>query len=347
MTTGTNGPVCGNCGKGIAPDAITCPHCGVLLAAYQATIGSEALTIVIPQSPDSETPASVTPPVAPITPTPPPPAQPTSRPASSSPIGDALQRAHAEAQADLHRELSFGRSAAADLAAMASGNDDLAEMADGDDELSLMAAGDDELSAMAGTGAGGSFEEAVNAELAGAKVVFAGGTPVIEAAEVEVVAPNEGQPEVIEQPAATPTTPPPPARPQRPAPSERGRANVTTPPTGGANTGSGGQRGRPSGANPARVPAAPSWQSIPGGTPEVVSPDGAKPTLGRAVGPLMAIPFLLIICVILGTGKGVGGFLVFSIITLIIIVFLLVRAARMVTRKTRSMPRDDSWRNRS
>ena len=365
MTAVTNGPVCGNCGKPVAADAITCAHCGVLLAAYQATGGSESLTIVIPDSPvdDISSPATGTPPPAAPSPTPPGPG-PAPRPVSSSPIGDALRRSRNETDAELRHETSLSDLASDELAAMASGNDDLADMADGDDDLAAMASGNDELSAMAGGGQTGSFEEAVNAELAGARVVFAGDKPVIEGAEVEVIEPGEGEPDVIEQLVASPmdegaagsaavpegepvsgnttqpsagATSPAPDRTgtQRPSPAERGRAREQA--TTQSQVRSGNQA---SGANPSRVPAAPSWQSIPGGKRQSWPQDLPKPDLSKTVGPLMAIPFLLIVCLILGAGRGVGTFLLISFITMVIIIFLLVRAAQMATRKTTSMPRD-------
>jgi hypothetical protein len=64
------------------------------------------------------------------------------------------------------------------------------------------------------------------------------------------------------------------------------------------------------------------------------------------VGAIMAIPFLLIFCLILGVGRGVGGFAVISLITFGLIVYLLVRAAGLTGRKTTTMPRDDSLNRR-
>lgn len=355
MTGTTNGPVCGNCGEGVAPDAITCPHCGVLLAAYQAAGGSETLTIVIPDSPDTSVPESSLPPSSPTPTDAMPAAQDPYHPASISPIGDALQRTRAETRTELYGEPGVLDTESDDLAAMASGDDDLAAMADGNDDLASMAAGDDELAAMAGAGSSGSFEDAVNAELAGAKVVFDGGTPIIEAAEVEVIDPAEGDAEVIEQPATAPsatsptTTTPASARPQRPSPAERGRSQASrmaTPPVEVVDASSSRQQTRSAGTNPSRVSAAPSWRSIPGGNQYGKPRDKSNPQLERMVGPLMAIPFLIIVCVILGAGRGVGGFLLVSSITTVIILFLVVRATRIALRKTSSMPRDDSWSRR-
>ena len=340
VTAGTNGQVCGNCGATVPTEAITCPECGVLLAAYQAAGGSESLTIVVPEIPDaSDIPvAEMTPPASPpaveVSPTT------SGRPAGSSPIGDALRRSRAEVESHLSPGEAGARSAGDDLASMASA-DDLSAMADGDDDLAEMAAGNDELAAMAGGGASTSFEEAVNAELAGAKVVYEGGTPVIEAADVEVIEPGDGPPVVIEH--AAPATPPSSAsRPMgtdRPAPEDRGRAR----PAQAISTsgGTSGQQVQSTGSYPSRVPAAPSWQSIPGGKQSLWPQDKPRPEIGKMAGPLMAIPFLLIVCVILGAGRGVGGFLFISLITMVIIVYLLVRAARMAVRKTSSMPRDD------
>lgn len=43
-------PVCGNCGKDVAASDVTCPHCGVLLAAYSSPIGSGAPEFEVPSA---------------------------------------------------------------------------------------------------------------------------------------------------------------------------------------------------------------------------------------------------------------------------------------------------------
>jgi hypothetical protein len=86
---------------------------------------------------------------------------------------------------------------AEELARMASADDDLADMADGDDELADMASGQDELARMA-SGGKTTLAEQVEAELAGATVRFDGSSPVIEAPEVTVTNPGEGEPDVVE-----------------------------------------------------------------------------------------------------------------------------------------------------
>lgn len=43
-------PVCGNCGKHVAASDVTCPHCGVLLAAYASPIGSGAPEFEVPSA---------------------------------------------------------------------------------------------------------------------------------------------------------------------------------------------------------------------------------------------------------------------------------------------------------
>lgn len=52
-------PVCGSCGKSVANSDITCPHCGVLLAAYASPVGSGAATDYAPPPapPAAEIPA--------------------------------------------------------------------------------------------------------------------------------------------------------------------------------------------------------------------------------------------------------------------------------------------------
>lgn len=267
-----------------------------------------------------------------------------------SPTGDASLRAHRQMQSALHPGDALPPPAGPDdLTRMASGDDELADMADGEDELSEMASGRDELSAMASE-ADGSFEDEVNAELAGAKVVFDHGKPVIAADMVEVIEPGEGAPEVIEHPptpSGSVTTPQPAApsrpepQPQRLPPAERGRPQPNVPPAEVMDRPSARQPAR-SNALPSRVPAAPSWQSIPGTT--TVKPP--RPAWGKLIGTLTAIPFLLIFCLFLGVGRGAGGFAMISLITFGMIVYLLVRAAGLTGRKTTTMPRDDSLNRR-
>jgi hypothetical protein len=313
----------------------------VLLAAYQATGGSEAVVIDSPSGSTAFDPVPTEPPASTaIPPVPAPPEPMFQRPASMSPTSDASHRASREMQGDLHREDPFPPVGPDDLSRMASGDDELADMADGEDELSEMASGRDELSAMAGQ-EGGSFEAEVNAELAGAKVVFDGGKPVIEADLVEVIDLGEGDPEVIEHvpPASAPTASPPTTLSRvesRPTPAERGHT--------GRNAAPVEVIGQQSAHPPSRVPAAPSWQSIPGG-PSTAAPS-PRPAWGKLVGTLMAIPFLLIFCLILAVGRGVGGFMLISLVTFGIIIYLLVRAAGLTGRKTTSMPRDDTWNRR-
>lgn len=52
-------PTCGNCGKSVAASDVTCPHCGVLLAAYTSPIGSGAAETYVapPPPPPAEIPS--------------------------------------------------------------------------------------------------------------------------------------------------------------------------------------------------------------------------------------------------------------------------------------------------
>lgn len=178
---------CGNCGVPVRVADITCPSCGVLLAAYRApagATGNEAIATA-PAQPAGDTSAthdvaipamSSPPPPTTLEPTPgsPPerPAPPRHQPRSQSPIGDALRRS---------REAS------------ATGPDSLgsAELAD---ELARMATSDSALA------------REVEAELAGAKVTFDGDAAVIETDQVDLTHTPEGTPVVATHAPATEST---------------------------------------------------------------------------------------------------------------------------------------------
>jgi hypothetical protein len=74
------GPSCGNCGKTVASPDVTCPHCGVLLAAYQPPAGAATGDAFATK------PVDATPPPAPATPVTP---EPPASPANTAPIDPA------------------------------------------------------------------------------------------------------------------------------------------------------------------------------------------------------------------------------------------------------------------
>ncbi|MEJ7838644.1 MAG: hypothetical protein WKF81_07495 [Thermomicrobiales bacterium] len=87
MTDGT-GTTCGNCGKAVSTADVICPHCDVLLAAYQSpggsTIGAATATTPVAESSAMRTPLAAEPSSIPTSPyvadayaAPPPPAAPT------------------------------------------------------------------------------------------------------------------------------------------------------------------------------------------------------------------------------------------------------------------------------
>jgi len=259
---------CGNCGAPVQPDAVACPACGVLLAAYQApagAAGNEAISAPIPPpaatSATREIPSPAMPvPVSPATASPP-----RHQPRSQSPIGDALRRSR-----------ESGTSGAEDLA-----SDDAA------DELARMATSDSPLA------------RAVEAELAGAKVTFDGDAAVIETDRVDLTHTPEGAPVVVSHAPAIPVSPP---RPQ-PVRSSSGVAPVVP---------AGDQRPASGGHDPARVVR---W-----------------------------VPFILIGCFVLGFGRSLPGFGGIIGVALVIgLIYVLIKVAAASSRKTTSMPRDDSW----
>nr|MBA3277082.1 hypothetical protein [Chloroflexia bacterium] len=196
-------PACGNCGVPVQPDAVTCPACGVLLAAYQAPAGASGNeTISVADTSATHETASpamtstagpVGTPAKPITPL-------RHTPRSQSPIGDALRRSR-----------ESGTSGAEDLASH-----------DAADELARMATSDSPLA------------RAVEAELAGAKVTFDGDAAVIETDRVDLTHTPEGAPVVVSHAPAIPVSPP---RPQ-PVRSSSGVAPVV--PAGDQRPASGG-----------------------------------------------------------------------------------------------------------
>ena len=201
---------CGNCGAVTATDAITCPACGVLLAAYQAPAGAIAAAEPIPAAYDSASPSTAMGasgdtsatrdvPSAPMTgpveaaPAPAPPV--SHRPRSQSPIMDALKRTQTE---------DVETSTIEDSAAAAT-------------ELEAMAADETD------------FSREVEAELAGAKVTFDGNTAVLTS-EADAPPPVEHPPAV----AVAPTAPAPRQRqPVRTAPRYENPVAVDTAPDSG------------------------------------------------------------------------------------------------------------------
>ncbi len=304
-------PACGNCGAPVRAADITCPACGVLLAAYQApagAAGNEAIATAPAQFPgdtsathDVATPA-MTSPLPPTAPEPtrgsPPerPAPPRHQPRSQSPIGDALRRS-TEARAT---------------------NPDALGSAEIADELARMATSDSALA------------REVEAELAGAKVTFDGDAAVIETDQADLTHTPEGALLVGEHASAA-------ADPQASAP---GTASTQFPQSGsGSATLARPQPVRPSArVTPARVDRTVETTATP-----VTAPVGQRPSTGH-FGPATVmrwIPFILIGCVLLGVGRSLPGFGgVIGIALVIGLIYLLVKVAAASSRKTTSMPRD-------
>lgn len=201
-------PACGQCGAPVAPADVTCPACGVLLAAYQVPAGAGAGWMPMPAVDVPTVPAAPPTPSSALStgalpPSPPPPVATVSppvehRPRSLSPIGDALRRSREDDSVGSALEQSA--SAAGTLAEMAASDSDLARD--------------------------------VEAELADAKVTFNAGTPVIETASAPDLALPPAQaalPMPVPAPSRRTDRPvrpgpdraaPAPARPVTPAPRE-------------------------------------------------------------------------------------------------------------------------------
>jgi hypothetical protein len=168
---------CGNCGVAVHSSDITCPACGVLLAAYQAPAGSSA----IDSSATHEIPSpSMVPDQIELTapsPAQAAPANRTERPVSQSPIGDALRRERGSLS-------------------QASAREDRRQSAETADELAQMATNTSD------------FAKEVDADLAGAKVTFDHGRTVIEANQADITRTPEKEPSVVvERPAPPKPTP--------------------------------------------------------------------------------------------------------------------------------------------
>lgn len=211
---------CGNCGVPVQPADVTCPACGVLLAAYQAPAGSTGDEAVpaAPVSFPADSPATHDRPSPAISSTPPPATvrPPRHQPRSQSPIGDALRRSR-----------ESGSTGPEDLASDDAGG-----------ELARMAADDSPLA------------RAVEAELTGAKVVFDGNAAVIETDQAELTHTPDGTPVVAPHAPGTPgTAAVEPGQVDLPRPDPVESAGERHTPAGGAET----QRPSTGGLDPATV----------------------------------------------------------------------------------------------
>lgn len=291
-------PTCGNCGVHVQAADITCPACGVLLAAYQAPSGAMANVAITtaPAEPAGDTSAThdvASPPIA-STPEPAPARHvPTHhQPRSQSPIGDALRRSQAARDA-----------APADLE-----SDRFA------DELARMATIDSALA------------REVEAELAGARVTFDGASPVIETDQVDITHTRDGSPVIAEKPDSTAST-----SATEPSPQSGSRLPPVTRPQPVRTS---------STANPAL-----RQHTVETTTP--VDPvQSQRPSTGQFDPATLVrwLPFILIGCVMLAVGRSLPGFGgVIGIALVIGLIYLLVKVAGASSRKTTSMPRDDSW----
>lgn len=287
-------PTCGACGATVTAADVTCPVCGVLLAAYQAPAGATG----VGNAPAGDTSATrkVNRPVlsSPMAPppiemdqgptSPPEPAASRHRPRSQSPIGDALRRSRAD---------------------RATGPDELGSAAIAD-ELARMATNDSALA------------REVEAELTGAKVTFDRARAVIETEQVDVTHSGAGAPVVSAH------------APVAPAPEPNAPAAESEAP---AKSGPG--------------PGAPSTSRAAAWTPTATIPPAQRPaTTGLNPATVTRwLPFILIGCAVLGIGRSLAGVGALPVIVLGIgLVYLLVKVASASSRKTTTMPRDESWK---
>jgi hypothetical protein len=146
----------------------------------------------------------------------------------------------------------------------------------------------------------------VEADLAGARVTFDGNEPVIETDRVDIGHTGDGAPVVV---------------PHDPVPAPVAATPATTPLT-------------PTASAPVTEPVA---TPVPSGQPP--GPGSLTPaTLVRW------IPFILIGCFVLGIGRSLPGFGgVLGFVLVFGLIYVLVKVAAASSRKTTSMPRDDTW----
>ncbi len=400
-------PSCGNCGAAVESSSITCPACGVLLAAYQSATGSSSQSSAYSGGDSSAThhtpgaesgtgfgssatgPSTVTPgsayeatPSPPYDPTPPgspPPyaTPPTHQPRSSSPIGDALRSSQVDMTTPIQPDALVESDAPAEeLTRMVSSYDGLTGMASGEDELAEMASGEDELARMA-SGGKSTLAEQVEAELTGAKVVFDGADPVIEAPDVTVSNPGEGEPDVVEHhPPSDSGDPPESGVPtafsslfpsDTPAEAPRTAAN----PAGRGTERPSGNAARPStpSASPRSKPAAPATDTtrqkyqapaidwVDSGHPRTTGPttastgappafpDPAEKQVVMTKAALMGcLPFILVLSLstfVLRGGNAGSTF--FGILAIAGLFYLLLKAAGGTSRRTTDMPLDNTF----
>jgi len=295
-------PTCGNCGAPAPSTDLICPACGVLLAAYQAPAGATSAGAgPVFSTPSFNAPAFAPPPVH--------------QPKSQSPIGDALKRSRNQMDAARFDDVRAQAAAEADeLSRMAGGVDELSDMADGNDELSDMADGVDELSEMA-AGGDTALARQIEAELAGAKVTFAGDAPVIETDQVEIMQTPGDKPAIVE---SKPAVHPEPTNAIDRLSKQAGIRGVYDHPM--EETGA-----------PAEYPEPPSAAPV----------DESGFDLSMLI---RWLPFILIGVVILGFGRSMPGIgALIGILLVVGLIVLLLKWTAASSRKTSSMPRDDSW----
>ncbi len=309
---------CGNCGALTQLVDVTCPSCGVLLAAYLAprgatgaslapatsatvtTAGDTSATHDVPSPSMTADPAGGNTTVAPMysTPsftTPALESSPFHQPKSRSPMSDALQ----------------GPGDRPGSGNDAVGTDELTKMADGKDELSHMASGSDELAEMA-AGGGASLTKQIEAELAGARVTFDGDEPVIDSDQIAITQTPGSEPSFVETRTGSNRVPGVDEVTTSQSAERRGLYDQTISGAVGDSDQRGSSSGHGSGFDPNAVVR---W-----------------------------LPFVLIGLFILGFGRslpGMGGVIGFVLVAGLI--YLLLKWTAASSRKTTSMPRDESW----
>ncbi|HYI25423.1 MAG TPA: hypothetical protein VD767_08450, partial [Thermomicrobiales bacterium] len=272
---------CGNCGAAVTTGDVTCPACGVLLAAYQAPDGSlggdtPAANAAPSYAPPPPVPDAFSVPPSPDRTVSPPPVSnaPTAssrRPVANSPMDDALRRVRDEDVETAALETSAARA----------------------DELATMAADNSTLA------------QEVEAELAGARVTFDGGTPAI------VTSPTPATPSAVPEVETTATA----------AALDSPSAPPATPRT-----------------RPQRTPVPqPSASPSRGPAPQV------RPQSSRPISWLPII-VIVVVFLVVGRALSSVGSLMALIFGIIAVIVLLRMAATMTGRKTTAMPWEDSSR---
>lgn len=296
---------CGNCGAPVTAAAVTCPVCGVLLAAYQAPAGSSSADTIsgpayMPAEDSSathETPAASMSAETSASASAPPPAptrtpSPFSSPSATTPAFSPPSPAAPRSQSPIDDALR-----------------------DASDDSPLIEPPSD-------------MAKAIDAELAGARVTFDGAKPVIASDQVEITSSGEVTPARTREASPAQRLPPataPLAQSSRPAPA-------TT------------QRPAPRPVQRPSAPVMDNDQTVPSPVdrpPPVTSgPDSPSRSPGRSWAPFVVVGIVILIFSRSISGSGA----VVALIFVVGVIFILLRISGITSRKTTTMRRDDSWK---